>query len=63
MNEHISDLFFISDNYEAWDNEIGEWSWPKLLEYASETLSHLDALGVSDLPTPEQLAEDFINRV
>lgn len=66
MNAVISDLFF---NYNVGDAEIWEngefrgWDEPKLTTVAEEFIENLYCLGVTNLPTPHQLARDFLNRV
>lgn len=61
MHTAISDIFFNQDNGSAWID--GDWDHETLTDYAIELIDNLGSLGVSDLPSPQQLVADFIDRV
>jgi hypothetical protein len=70
MNAHVSDLFFNLDHdsakqyvfqqgrrmFAGFDRDI-------LLENANWFVEALGNLGVNDLPSPNRLVDDFLNRI
>jgi hypothetical protein len=63
---HISDLFFNLDSSDCVISERGHfvgWDEEKLTEKALFMLSTLKGLGVSNLPTPQELVDNFLKRV
>lgn len=61
VNVHISDLFFNRDHNEAFKN--GRYDNAVLHEDALMLLASLAALGLTPLPTADQLVEDFHSRL
>lgn len=61
MNQKISDIFFNTDNEHCFPD--GVLDHDTLIDSAGELLEQLEALGVNELPTPQQLAEDFLLRL
>jgi hypothetical protein len=62
----LSDLFFNHDNDAARlfakGGEFDRWDEDLLAEEAATVLGCLESLGLSGLPEPEDLVEDFLGR-
>jgi hypothetical protein len=70
VNTDISDLFFNRDLDEAEIRDVTDgkrqfvgWNSLVLADEARTMLGNLERLGVTDLPTAENLVEDFLGRI
>lgn len=62
VDANISDLFFNSDLKDAEARDGDGYDHDLISDKATEFLGHLEALGV-DIPTNDELVEDFFNRL
>jgi len=68
VNAYVSDIFFNSDASQqsvatSSENQTYGLCHDKMNESAQATIERLEGLGVKDLPTPQELVEDFFARV
>jgi hypothetical protein len=62
MNVYISDLFFNMDVSECWDDEKG-YDREMLETVAKSMLAMLHGLGVQNLPTANEVVDNFMERL
>lgn len=67
MSDEISDLFFMVDTGSAkltgMNDEIKGFYRPHLVKIAAEFLQTLEPMTSWNLPTADQLADDYLSRV
>lgn len=66
VNTNVSDLFFnreLSDCKKFNGVFFNGYDKSKLIEEAKSMISSLEGLGLSNLPNPKTLVEDFMDRI